>query len=324
MSTAVETGAGAVAAPAPAPEKNKGKKRPPLRPARERAFWGFLTPALVLYTFIFVLPSFYGLWVSFTKWAGPGSEMTWRGLQNYVSLFRNEAFLRSLSNTFVMAIVSGVLVFGITFLTMMVLRGLKGRAFIQSVVFLPVIVSPIAVGAAVGFMLNPDGIVNQLLGALGIPPIGFLGPDMVFGCIIAGIVWSSTGLYIALMISAMDSIPDTLYEAADLAGATLWQKFRLITLPLTWDVFAVAAVLWVVNSLKIFEIVIAFTTGGAAGAPPLQARTIAVQQYNAIVVSGSVPDLGSGAAMGIIVTLLTVILIVLVRRITKRERVELS
>ncbi|MDR2322065.1 carbohydrate ABC transporter permease [Microbacterium sp. NPDC089698] len=300
-----------------------GRPRTGLRPSRERVFWAFLTPALALYALLFVLPSLFGLWVSFTRWAGPGSDMSWRGVANYVSLFHNEAFLRSFGNTFVLASVSGLLVFGVTFLSMMALRGLKGRAFIQSVVFLPVIVSPIAVGAAVGFLLNPDGVVNKILGVFGIAPIGFLGPDLVFGCIIGGVVWSSTGLYIALMLSAMDAIPDTLYEAADLAGANRWQKFRHITLPLSWDVFAVAAVLWVVNSLKVFEIVIAFTTGGAAGVPPIQARTVAVQQYNAVV-TGGVPDLGSGAAMGIIVTVLTVILIVLVRRITRRDRVELS
>ncbi|MFJ3956702.1 carbohydrate ABC transporter permease [Arthrobacter sp. NPDC090010] len=299
-----------------------GKK--PLKSSRERVFWSFLAPALVLYTLLFVLPSFFGLWVSLTKWAGPGSEMSWRGFQNYLSLMGNEAFLRSFVNTLVLAVVSGALVFGVTFLSMMVLRQLKGRSFIRSVVFLPVIISPIAVGAAIGFLLNPDGVVNRLLGFLGFAPIGFLGPDTVFACIIAGVVWSASGLYIALMLSAMDAIPETLYESAVLCGASKWQQFRFITLPLSWDVFAVASVLWVVNSLKTFEIVIAFTTGGAVGVPPLQARTVAVQQYNSVVVSGGVPDLGAGAAMGVVVTLLTIVLIVLVRKITAREQVELA
>lgn len=298
--------------------------RKPLLPSREKVFWAFLGPALGLYTLLFVAPSFFGVWVSLTKWAGPGSEMSWRGLQNYVSLLGNEAFLRSFGNTLVLAVVSGTLVFGVTFLSMVVLRQLKGRAFIRSVVFLPVIISPIAVGAAIGFLLNPDGVANRILGFFGIAPIGFLGPDTVFACIIGGVVWSSTGLYIALMLSAMDAIPEDLYEAALLTGASKWQQFRFITLPLSWDVFAVASVLWVVNSLKTFEIVIAFTTGGAVGVPPIQARTVAVQQYNSVVVSGGVPDLGAGAAMGVIVTVLTIILIVLVRRITVREQVELS
>ncbi|WP_327087024.1 sugar ABC transporter permease [Nonomuraea sp. NBC_01738] len=294
-----------------------------LRPARERAFWPFLLPALIAYTALFVAPSVFGFWVSLNAWAGPGAEMTWRGLDNYLALLRNEAFRQSFANTFVMAFAGGALVFGFTFLSMVVLRHIKGRAFIRSVVFLPVIISVIAVGAAIGFLLNPDGAVNTVLGWLGIDPQPWLGPDMVFRCIIGGLVWSSTGFYVALMMSAADSIPAHVYEDAVIAGATKWEQFRHITLPLTWDVFAVAAVLWVVNSLKIFEIVLAFTTGGTPGSPPVQARTVAVQQYYAINPGGA-PELGKAAAMGIVVLVVTAVLIALTRRITRRERVELS
>lgn len=290
----------------------------------ERVFWPFLWPALALYTIVFVVPAFYGFALSFVKWAGPGSEMTGRGIRNYVALLTSEAFIRSFVNTMFIAVVGGALIFGVTFLSMMALRGLKGRAFIQAVVFLPVVVSAIAVGSAISFLLNPDGVLNKVLAWLGMARVGFLGPDFILASIIAGVVWSSSGLYIALMLTAMDGIPDTLYEAAQLAGASRWQQFRFVTLPLTWDVFAVAAVLWVVNSLKTFEIVLAFTTGGAAGVPPIEARTVAVQQYNAVVVNGGVPDLGSGAAMGVFVTLVTVLLILLVRRITRRDAVELG
>lgn len=312
---------GAARATRAAPRRTSGRG---VRLGSERVFWVFLWPALGLYTVLFILPSFWGLWLSFMKWAGPGSEMSWRGVRNYLALFTNEAFTRSFLNTLIIAVVGGVLIFGVTFLSLMALRGLKGRAFIQAVVFLPVIVSAIAIGSAVSFLLNPDGVANTVLGWFGIDPVGFLGPDLILASIIGGIVWSSAGLYIALMLAAMDGIPDTLYEAAQLSGASRWQQFRYVTLPLSWDVFSVAAVLWVVNSLKTFEIVLAFTTGGAASVPPIEARTVAVQQYNAIVVSGGVPDLGSGSAMGVIVTALTIVLILLVRRITRRDSVELS
>ncbi|MFE3449928.1 carbohydrate ABC transporter permease [Nonomuraea sp. NPDC059194] len=295
-----------------------------LRPGRERAFWPFLLPALVAYTALFVAPSLFGFWVSLNKWGGPGTEMSWRGLDNYLALLRNEAFARSFVNTFVMAFVGGALVFGFTFLSMVVLRHIKGRAFIRSVIFLPMIISMIAVGAAIGFLLNPDGAVNTMLGWLGLEAQPWLGPDLVFRCIIGGLVWSSTGFYVALMMSAADSIPAHIYEDAHLIGATRWEQFRHITLPLTWDVFAVSAVLWVVNSLKIFEIVLAFTTAGTTASPPLQARTVAVQQYYAINSTGGVPELGRAAAMGIVVLIVTAVLIVLTRRITRRDRVELS
>ncbi|MBB5773469.1 carbohydrate ABC transporter permease [Nonomuraea jabiensis] len=289
----------------------------------ERAFWPFLLPALLVYTLLFVAPSLFGIWISLTRWSGPGSEMTWRRLDNYVALLHNKVFATAFTNTFVMAIVGGALIFGFTFLSMVVLRQLKGRAFIRAVVFLPLIISLIAIGAAVGFLLNPEGAVNTVLGWAGLDPQPWLGPEMVFRCIVGGLVWSSTGFYVALMMSAADAIPAHVYEDAQLIGATKWEQFRHITLPLTWDVFAVSAVLWVVGSLKIFDIVLAFTTAGTTAAPPIPARTIAVQQY--IVVKGAgLPELGSAAAMGVMTLLVTAVLIVLTRRITRRDRVELS
>ncbi|MFI7005341.1 carbohydrate ABC transporter permease [Streptomyces sp. NPDC050145] len=310
--------------PTSTPPDQATSRRRKVRPARERAFWRFLTPALALYTALFVVPSLYGVWVSLYRWPGPGSEMTWRGLKNYTALLHNEAFLSSFWNTLVLAVGGGGAVFAVTFLAMTVLRQLKGRAFIRAVVFLPMIISAIAVGAAIGFLLNPDGAVNDILAVLGIDGLPWLGPDLVFRCIIAGLVWSSTGFYIALMMSAVDAIPPHLYEDAHLSGATKWEQFRYITLPLTWDVFSVAAVLWVVNSLKVFEIVLAFTTGGTPGNPPLEARTVAVQQYISIAGGTTVPDLGQGAAMGVVVVLITAVLILLIRRLTRRDRVELS
>ncbi|MFI6291145.1 carbohydrate ABC transporter permease [Nonomuraea sp. NPDC050790] len=289
----------------------------------ERAFWPFLIPALLVYTLLFVAPSLFGIWISFTRWSGPGAEMTWRGLDNYVSLLHNETFLMAFSNTFLMATVGGALIFGFTFLSMVALRTLKGRAFIRSVIFLPMIISLIAIGAAVGFLLNPEGAVNIILEWFGFDPQPWLGPEMVFRCIVGGLVWSSTGFYVALMMSAADAIPAHVYEDAQLIGATKWEQFRHITLPLTWDVFAVSAVLWVVGSLKIFDIVLAFTTAGTAAAPPAAARTIAVQQYY-VVKGAGLADLGSAAAIGVMTLVVTAVLIVLTRRITRRDRVELS
>ncbi|GAA3491697.1 MULTISPECIES: carbohydrate ABC transporter permease [Streptomyces] len=315
---------GEAESPVPAAPAPYGTKRGKLRPARERAFWPFLLPALLGYSVLFVLPALYGFWVSLNRWAGPGSAMEWKGFGNYAALLENEAFRTSFVNTFVLALGGGLAVFAFTFLSMVVLRQAKGRGFIRSVVFLPMIISLIAVGAAIGFLLNPDGAVNTVFDRLGLDPQPWLGPDMVFRCVIGGLVWSSTGFYVALMMSAADSIPPHLYEDAKLVGATRWEQFRHITLPLTWDVFAVCAVLWVVNSLKVFEIVIAFTTAGTPGSPPLQARTVAVQQFLSVTNNGGAPDLGSAAAMGVFVLVVTVVLVWLTRRITRRERVELS
>jgi raffinose/stachyose/melibiose transport system permease protein len=217
-----------------------------------------------------------------------------------------------------------VLIFAVTFVSMIVIREMRGRAFVRSMLFVPSILSPIAIGTAIGFLLNPDGAVNRLLGDVGLRSMArpWLDPDVIFKCIVAATVWMVTGFYIAILMSGVDSIPEDLYESARLAGATRIEQFRHITFPLTRDALATGAVLWVIGSVKTFEIIIAFT--GTAGNPPIQARTAAVEQYLSVTggVNGT-PQLGSAAAIGVVMFALTAILIVVLRRLLRSEVVEL-
>jgi len=294
-----------------------------LQRARSRLYLPFLLPALLLYIVLFVVPSLASVGFSLMKWGGLGSDMSWNGLGNYVRLFTNPAFGTSFLNTLLLTIVGGLIVFGVAFLSMVVLREMRGRAFIRAVVFVPYILSPIAIGAAIGFLLNPDGAINLILRTIGLDSLAlaWLSPDLVFKVIIIGFIWSTTGFYVALMMSGVDSISPSLYEAAKLSGASRLQQFRYVTFPLTRDILATAAVLWVINGIKVFEIVIAFT--GTAGTPPLQARTVAVQQY--LSVTGGrdgVPDLGYASAIGVVMFVLCSVLVVLVRRILRTESIE--
>ncbi len=290
----------------------------------DRCYWQFLTPALALYSLVFVVPTLFGLWVSFSRWSGPGTEMTFVGLRNYYRLWLNDAFRSSFYNTLVLVLLGGALVFLIVFAAMAVLREAKGRAFIRSVVFLPIVISPIAVGTALGFVLNPDGTLNNLLDLVNLEQFkqAWLAPENIFKCIVLGFVWSTAGLYVAILMAAVDSIPKSIYEDARLAGASRWQQFRDITLPLSWDALSVAAVIWVINSMKVFEIVLAFT--GTAGTPPMEARTLAFQQYLALGSLYGAPDMGFGSAIGFAIMAFTVVLVVLIRRVMRRERLEIA
>ncbi|MGV8883092.1 MAG: carbohydrate ABC transporter permease [Rhodoglobus sp.] len=291
-----------------------------LTKARAKIYWPFLLPALCLYVLLFILPSLASVGVSLTSWGGLGSDMTWNGLGNYTRLFTNTAFQTAFVNTLTLIIVGGALVFAVTFLSMMVLRTMRGRSFIRSVIFVPYILSPIAIGVAVGFLFNPNGGVNVVLRAIGLGNLAlpWLGPDLIFKIIIVGFVWSVSGFYVALMMTGVDSIPIELYEAADLVGASRWQQFVNITFPMTRDVLATAAVLWVINGVKVFEMVIAFT--GTAGTPAIEARTVAVQQYLAVTGGrGGTPELGYAAAMGVVMFALTGVLVLLVSRLLRSE-----
>lgn len=282
----------------------------------------FLMPAALLYTLLFVLPAVFGAGVSLFQWSGLGTAPTFVGLDNYAYILGDATFRRSFWNTLVLAGVGGLLVFGISFCAMAVLRQMRGRGFIRSVVYLPNIISPIAIGAALSFALDSNGALNQILGWLGMPQPAWLGPDLVFRCIIAGLAWASAGFYVILLMAAVDGIPRELYEAASLENATKMQEFRLITLPLMWDVFATCATLWAIGALKTFEIVLAFT-GSANSSVPVQARTVAVQQYQLFNDPSGLPRLGLVSAVGVLLLVLSVVLIGLLSRISRREALQL-
>ncbi|TDU03468.1 carbohydrate ABC transporter membrane protein 1 (CUT1 family) [Streptomyces sp. 846.5] len=305
----------------PAHPVRAGAKRAP----RDRIYRAFSTPAILVYTFGFLAPSVYGVVISFSKWAGPGSDRSWIGFHNYVRILHDDAVRQAFINTLLIVLVGGAGVFGLAFLAMAVLRDMRGRAFVRAALYLPSIISMIAVGTSIGFLLNPDGVVNKLLRVLGLHALQqpWLDPDHIFACILVGVVWMTSGFYIVLLMTAVDAIPKHLYEEAQLAGLTRLQQFRYITFPLSRDMIAIAAVLWTSNSLRTFDIVIGFV--GSAGTPPLQSRTYAVQQWiSAGNGTGGIPELGYGSAMATLLTLLTIVLVVLVRRLGRGDRLEIS
>lgn len=291
----------------------------PLEQARDRLFWPFLGPALVLYLLLFIVPSLFSVGVSLTRWAGPGSTADWRGLDNYTRLFSDPVFLRSFRNTLMLLGLGTVLVAAVTALSMVVLRRTRGRRFLRAVVFFPVIVSPIAVGTAVGFILDPRGLLNRGLGALGLDALQqtWLAPEMVLWCIVATLAWASGGFYVALLMSAVDAVPQELYEQAQIDGTTRWEQFVHVTWPGCREMASVAAVLCLVNLLKVFDLVYAFT--GTAGNPPIEARTLSVQQFLTVSGEGTVPDLGYGSAMAVFLVVVAGVLMTVMRRLTGRE-----
>ncbi|MBZ2197876.1 carbohydrate ABC transporter permease [Occultella gossypii] len=285
----------------------------------------FAAPAIVLMTVVLLVPSVFTVIISLTKWRGFGTDVAWVGLRNYVSLWQSEIFRTAMLNTLILVFVGGAMIFAVVFFMLIGLRHMRGAGFARSVVFVPMIISPIAIGAALGFLLNPNGGVNAILAAINLEGLrqAWLAPDFVFRMIVLGLVWSVSGYYLAIVATGADQIPIDLYEEADLAGASKWQQFWLVTLPLSWESTSVAVVLWLISGMKTFEIVIAFI--GTQGTPPVQARTAAVQQFLATTGGpDGTPQLGQASAIGIAIFALTSVFVILARRILSRDRVELS
>ena len=284
----------------------------------------FLTPALFIYLVFFFLPAGFTFYFSLFKWSGFGTEMEFIGLGNYRRLMTDPTFWLSLRNTLLLLAVGGFFIFGLAFLyTILINSGIWGKKLFRLVFFLPNVVSVVALSAMWAYIYNPRyGLLNTTLNSIGLEGLGstlWTSPDNIFWAMMAALIWVFTGFFLILLLAGVDKIPADMYEAADLEGASLWQKFRYITLPMIWDVMTISFVIWVINAVKMFEFPFAF---GFLQVPQ-QLYTLGIYLY--IMGFGQrdpIYQLGYATAIGVVMLVLAFALIVLLRRFLRREQLE--
>lgn len=290
--------------------------------SRRRLYVPFVLPALALYLIFVIGPTAAALWISFHRWDGI-SPMEWNGLGNYTALLDDSTFRTALGNTLLILVVAGVAIFAISFALTMIVREMRFRSLVRSVLFFPHIVSAIVLSIVWGFLFQHNGVVNTLLDKVfGTGPVPWLNADNLFTMILIGTVWLSTGLYVTIILAGVDRIPPYFYDDALLAGASALQRLRHVTLPLSWDVISVAAIFWTISSLKIFEFIYAF--GGTTNdLPPPAVWNSALFVYGESF-GGRSPSylFGYASASAILMLALFAILIVVLRRLLRRDPVE--
>ncbi|GAA1955479.1 sugar ABC transporter permease [Amycolatopsis minnesotensis] len=292
---------------------------------KRRLFWPLFTPALVLYVVFLVVPTIATAVLSFSSWSGAGDTPQFNGFAQYREMFANEAFRYSFFNTLLYIVVGGVGTFLLAFLFTMVLRDMKGGKLVRAILFFPNIVAPVALGMFLGFVFKfqpgKQGLLNFILESAGIDAAKFLQPENVTYAVIGALVWASSGFYITILMAAVDRIPPYLYEDSDIAGASPWQKFRNITLPLTWDVVGVAGVLWTINAMKIFELVFVLA-GPGTYSPPVRSWTLGIYVFDRSFGTRGTPAYGAACACAVMMILLVSVFVVLLRRLMRRDAIK--
>jgi raffinose/stachyose/melibiose transport system permease protein len=295
----------------------------PLERAQRRTFWPFLAPALVLFVLFFVAPIAFSGWLGFQSWDGVG-EVEPRGIRNYLNLMRDQVFLTSLQNTALILVVGGALVFVASFAITVLLRQMRDRKLVRYVLFFPVLVNPVVFGVMTGLLFRPDGIVNALLGLVGVAdPPKWLAQQNLMTMIIAVTVWAGTGFYTTVLMSGVEQIPTSYYEAAELDGAGAWGRFRHVTLPLSWDVVTVCATLWTISTVKVFELVLVFG-GSTGGDPPTDTYTTALYVYQNAFSAKTARDFGVASAAALVSLVLVTVVAVVLRRMMRRDSIQFS
>lgn len=291
---------------------------------RRRMVVAFLAPALILYLGLLILPALQAFYISLFKTSGFGDTPVWVGLGNYARLAADPIFWRALRNMSLIMLVGGVATFGLAFVfTMLLNSGLWGKKLFRALIFLPNIIAVVAITTFWSFVFMPRyGLLTSVLKALGLSSlasISWTAPENVFFAMMVGLVWISAGFYTILILAGADKVPADMYEAARLEGASTFQIFRLITLPMIWDVILITLVLWSIHAIKIVEFPYAF------GGPNIDQNLYTPAIYLYIMGFGQrepVYALGYSTAIGVALFFLTLITIVLLRFVFKRERVE--
>lgn len=239
-----------------------------------RAAWIFVAPALgALALFLFV-PVAASLALSFTDFdlyavADP-DNLRMIGAGNYEALLADPLFWRALRNTAYFAFVGGPLSVAVALAAALAVhaRATRFRPLFRTVFFLPVVTTLVAVAVVWRYLYHPRvGLVNQLLGAVGIAPIDWLGdPLWAMPALILLAVWKGFGFQMILFVAALQAIPERLFEAARLDGANAWQTLRHVTLPQLAPTAFFVAVMTMIGSLQLFAEPYVMTQGGPSHA----------------------------------------------------------
>lgn len=238
--------------------------------AESRTGWTFALPALILIGIFFAIPVLGAFALSFTDFdiysiGEPGSTR-FVGLRNYIDLFQAPLFLTALKNTFYFVIVGGPLNAAVSLAAALLVnaKAVRFKPFFRSALFAPWVTTLVAVALVWRYIYHPQyGILNALLGAIGIGPIDWLGSTTwSMPAIILLSVWKNFGYNMLIFLAGLQSIPEELYEAARLDGANTWQQFRHVTLPMLGPTFVFVGIVTMIASFQIFSEPYVMTQGG--------------------------------------------------------------
>lgn len=244
-------------------------------------FTVFILPALIVYSVAVVLPLIQTFRYSFTNYDGLNPEYDFVGLENYRKTLSSEQLIEPFIRTIGFSLVVPLLVTVFAIPLSLVLNGrFKTRNFQRASFFFPAILSALFLGYSWTFILSSSkyGMINALLEQFGFDRQLLLADsDLAMWLIVLVVVWSQVGWHAALYLANLQTIDPALFEAADIDGASGFQRFRFITLPHLAPAMTVSVALLIIGSLKVFDLPLAMTDGGPGRSTILMTQSIIIQ-----------------------------------------------
>lgn len=276
----------------------------------------FYIPAIVLFLVFVIYPFLHGIRISFTNWNGYSQTMKFVGIDNYVRLFQDANVRTVLVNTLVYGIASTIIqnVLGLAYALFLNTK-FKGRSIVRTVIYMPVMIAPLIMGYIMYFLFQYDGgALNDIIMLLGHEPVDLLANSSAAIAIIVMVnSLQFVGVSMVIYLAGLQNVPNMYYEAAMLDGASSWQRFKHITFPLLMPAISSSTILNLIGGLKLFDLVMALTSGGP-GFTTHSLSTLVTNQYF------SAQSAGYASAIGIFAFLLIMVVSnVVMKFFDKRE-----
>ncbi|WP_404445659.1 sugar ABC transporter permease [Sutcliffiella horikoshii] len=287
-------------------------KRNPLTP------FLFLVPGLIILGAFIFYPMLHAIWLSFTNY-NIVNDAEFIGLENYQALFEDPLFWKVLGQTllYLIIVVPALVVLPI-FLAILVNKQIKGIGFFRSAYYIPVVTSMVVVGIAWKWVYADQGVLNYILDSLGVisAPVNWLTSTStsIFAVMIVTI-WKGLGYYMVIYLAGLQSIPDDLYEAADIDGASKWKQIWHITVPLLMPSIMIVTIMSSISAMKVFEEIYVMTGGGPLNSSKTLVFYIYQEAFEKL-------QMGYASAAGVVLFLITLIFSVInIKFMNKKENV---
>ncbi|HIY61023.1 MAG TPA: sugar ABC transporter permease [Candidatus Eisenbergiella pullistercoris] len=255
----------------------------------------FYIPALLLILFFVLGPLLEAIRISFTQWNGYSQDYKYIGWRNYLKLFQDPNFRTAFRNTIIYGFGSTLLqnLLGLAYAVFLNTR-FRGHSIVRTFIYMPVMISSLIMGYIIYFFVQYNGgIFNEIIGLFGKEPIDWMANGNR-GVIIITLMnsWQYVGISMVIYMAGLQNIPKMYLEAAEIDGASPWQRFCRITLPLLLPSISSAVVLNLIGGLKLYDIIISLSEGGPGFSTHSLASYVSNQYFNA-------QNAGYSAAVGI-------------------------
>lgn len=275
-------------------------------------------PTFLFFLYFYIVPFFKGFYYSFFEWSGYSQVRTFVGLDNYFRMVRDSNVWTSLSKNVILFFLITVFTFLLSLIFAVVVAQFRFRenGFWRTVFFFPYILPQVVTGLLWRYIYNPTmGLLNgffQLVGLEEFTHSWLAEPNTVLPSLSATIIWANVGFFMVLFVTGIKNIPDSLFEAARIDGAGDFQQFAHITLPLLREIMRTQILFFVTTAISGSFAYVNIMTGQNN----MSSQVITTYMYKQ---SFSFADFGYGTTIGMLVFVITLLLTLILRKMTKRE-----